>query len=163
MRSRPGSADQSSPDGTNTRLRFSAASCSQRSARSGSVTPVRSRALTSMCEASQGASSAWCPVRMLTTPPGRSDVASTSARVIAGSGVRSAATTTQVLPVTITGATTETSPSSGSAGATTATTPVGSGVDRLKYGPATGLAVLWTDAILSDQPAYQTSRSTAAS
>src|SRR5688500_9274942 len=100
---------------------------------------------------------------MFTTPPGRSEVASTSASVIDGSGVRSEATTTHVLPVTITGATTEISPSSGSAGATTATTPVGSGEDRLKYGPATGLAVPCTEAILSDQPAYQTSRSIVAS
>src|SRR4029450_7105255 len=43
------------------------------------------------------------------------------------------------------------------------TTPVGSGVVRLKYGPATGLAPPYTWAILSDQPAYQTQRSIAAS
>src|SRR5437868_1279378 len=98
---------------------------------------------------------------MLTTPPGRSEVASTSARVIAIRG--EAQTTTQVLPVTMTGAITEMSPSRGSAGAMMATTPVGSGDDRLKYGPATGLAVPRTAEILSDQPAYQTRRSMAAS
>jgi hypothetical protein len=100
---------------------------------------------------------------MLTTPAGRSEVASTSARVIDGRGARSLAITTQVLPVTITGAITEMSPSSGSSGATTATTPVGSGEEMLKYGPATGLVDPVTAAILSAQPAYQTSRSTAAS
>ena len=64
----------------------------------------------------------------------------------------------------ITGATTETRPSSDdSCGASTATTPVGSGVDRLKNGPATGLALPTTWVSLSAQPAYQTSRSTAAS
>jgi hypothetical protein len=64
-----------------------------------------------------------------------------------------------VLPVTIAGATTLTRPSSGSAGATTPTTPVGSGAEMLKYGPATGFAPPCTVAILSDQPAYQTQRS----
>ena len=48
-------------------------------------------------------------------------------------------------------------------GATTAMTPLGSGVDRLKNGPATGLALPTTWVILSAQPAYQTSRSIAAS
>lgn len=51
------------------------------------------------------------------------------------------ATTTAVLPVAITGAITETRPrNDDSWGARTATTPVGSGVDRLKKGPATGFA-----------------------
>ena len=69
-----------------------------------------------------------------------------------------------MLPLTIAGAMTDTSPSSGlSCGARTATTPVGSGTEKLKYGPATGLAPPRTWAILSDQPAYQTQRSTAAS
>jgi hypothetical protein len=84
--------------------------------------------------------------------------------VIAGSGCASLASTTVVLPVAIAGATTLTSPSSGAApGATMPTTPVGSGALRLKYGPATGLALPYTDAILSVQPAYQTQRSMAAS
>lgn len=43
------------------------------------------------------------------------------------------------------------------------TTPVGSGDERLKYGPATGLPPPTTWAILSVQPAYQTQRSIAAS
>src|SRR3954451_10578316 len=114
-----------------------------------------------MCEASQGASSARWPVRMLTTPPGKSDVASTSASVTATSG--RAATTTHVLPVTIAGATTETKPSSAESGATIPTTPVGSGVEKLKNGPATGFAEPVTAATLSAQPAYQTHRSMAAS
>ena len=64
----------------------------------------------------------------------------------------------------MTGASTLTRPSSADpAGATMPTTPVGSGADRLKYGPATGLALPWTWAILSAQPAYQTQRSMAAS
>src|SRR5581483_1814694 len=60
-----------------TRLTFSAAARS-RSARRPSA-PVRSIAFTSMCDASQGASSARRPVRTLTTPPGTSLVASASA------------------------------------------------------------------------------------
>src|SRR5262245_61316310 len=100
---------------------------------------------------------------MLTTPPGTSEVASTSASSIASSGCAVEASTTAVLPVTIARASTLTSPSSGeSGGATMPTTPVGSGEERLKYGPATGLAEPWTWAILSAQPAYQTSRSMAA-
>lgn len=69
-----------------------------------------------------------------------------------------------MLPVAITGAITETSPrNDDSWGARTVTTPVGSGVERLKYGPATGLPPPTTWAILSVQPAYQTQRSIAAS
>ena len=76
---------------------------------------------------------ARAPVSRLTTPPGTSEVASTSAKVMAGSGRSGDAATTTVLPVTTTGATTLTRPSRlESAGATTATTPVGSGVERLK-------------------------------
>ena len=98
-----------------------------------------------------------------TTPPGTSEVASTSASVIAGSGRRSLAITTTVFPVAITGATTLTSPSRlDSAGATTATTPVGSGTLKLKNGPATGFAAPATWATLSGHPAYQTQRSIAA-
>ncbi len=62
------------------------------------------------------------------------------------------------------GATTLTRPSSDdSCGASTAITPVGSGVLRLKNGPATGLALPTTWVSLSAHPAYQTSRSMAAS
>jgi hypothetical protein len=71
---------------------------------------------------------------------------------------------TTVLPPTIAGASRETRPSSGgSSGATIPTTPVGSGIVKLKYGPATGLDEPSTCAILSAQPAYQTQRSIAAS
>ena len=57
-----------------------------------------------------------------------------------------------------------TSPSSdGSSGASTATTPVGSGIVKLKYGPATGFVPPRTCGSLSAQPAYQTIRSIAAS
>ena len=44
-----------------------------------------------------------------------------------------------------------------------ATTPVGSGTEMLKYGPATGLALPATCANLSAQPAYQTQLSIASS
>ena len=47
----------------------------------------------------------------------------------------------------------------GSGGARIATTPVGSGIVKLKYGPATGFAPPSTWASLSAQPAYQTTRS----
>ena len=43
------------------------------------------------------------------------------------------------------------------------TTPVGSGEERLKNGPATGFPPPTTWAILSVQPAYQTQRSIVAS
>src|SRR3954470_3922757 len=101
---------------------------------------------------------------MLTTPPGTSDVASTSPSSTAASGRVSEATTTAVLPPASTGARREVSPSSGgSSGATTATTPVGSGNVKLKYGPATGFDPPSTCASLSAQPAYQTQRSIARS
>jgi hypothetical protein len=117
-----------------------------------------------MCPASQGASSSRCPVSRLTTPPGTSEVASTSASSTAASGWVWDATTTVVLPPTIAGATRETSPrSGGSSGARIPTTPVGSGTVKLKYGPATGFDEPSTCASLSAQPAYQTSRSMARS
>ena len=101
---------------------------------------------------------------MFTTPPGTSDVASTSASSIAARGCASEATTTATLPPASTGASRETSPSSaGSPGATIPTTPVGSGTVKLKYGPATGFAPPSTWLSLSVQPAYQTKRSTARS
>ena len=101
---------------------------------------------------------------MLTTPPGTSDVASTSPSSIAARGCASDATTTATLPPASTGASRETSPSSaGSPGATIPTTPVGSGTVKLKYGPATGFAPPSTWLSLSVQPAYQTIRSMACS
>src|SRR5215467_288263 len=143
----------------NTRFTLLAARRS-RSARAPAGAPVRSIAFTSKWPASTGASSAVRPVRMLTTPPGTSEVASTSDSVMAGNGRPSLATITAALPVTITGATTLTSPSRlDSAGARTATTPVGSGTLKLKYGPATGLDAPATCATLSAQPAYQIHRS----
>src|SRR6516162_9510558 len=163
MRSRPGVSVQFSSPALTTRLRFSAAATASSSASSADEAdaPHRSMAFTSMCDASQGAISAVRPVSTLITPPGTSEVASTSDSDTAGSGQRSLATATTVLPLTTAGATTETKPSRLEAcGAITATTPVGSGSEKLKYGPATGLAAPRTWASLSDQPAYQTQRST---
>src|SRR5205814_674793 len=162
----PGSAVQSTgpAGGRTTRFRFAAAAASSSAANAGSPTPVRSSALTSMWLASQGAVSAGRPVSRFTTPPGRSDVASTSVSVTAGSGRSSLASTPTAFLVTMAGATTLTSPSRvESCGATIPTTPVGSTVHRLKYGPATGLALPSTWASLSDQLAYQTQRSIAVS
>src|SRR6266566_3295076 len=147
--------------GTNTRLRFPAASRSS-SARSAGATPDKSIAFTSIWAARTGASSAVRPVSTFTTPGGTSAVAITSVSVTAGNGRGSLATTTAVLPVTMTGASTLTSPSRlEPAGAITATTPVGSGRLKLKYGPATGFAAPATCATLSAQPANHTHRSTA--
>ena len=132
IRSRPGSAAQSAAGRRTTRLRFSAAATARSSA-SAPGAPARSIAFTSMCEASHGPTSATRPVSTFTTPPGTSEVASTSARVTAASGYLSLATTTVVLPLTIAGAITDTSPSRAeSCGASTATTPVGSGSEKLK-------------------------------
>src|SRR5215207_602535 len=101
---------------------------------------------------------------MLTTPPGTSDVASTSLRLTAGSGRVSDVIRTTVLPLTSGGARRLTSPSSDEvSGATTPTTPVASGMVKLKYGAATGLLEPSTWAILSAQPAYHTQRSMARS
>src|SRR5690625_2029952 len=162
--SMPGSSLHSVALGRTTRLRLSADASSSSAASASSSTPARSIALTSRCDASHGAISAASPVSTLTTPPGRSDVDNTSESVIAGSGRSYDDTTTTVLPETIAGATTLTRPSSEeSCGATTATTPVGSGVDRLKCGVDTGFALPTTWASLSDQPAYHTQRSIAAS
>src|SRR5690606_37184873 len=111
-----------------------------------------------------GASSAADPVKTLTTPPGTSLVANTSARLIALNGADSLATTTTVLPATRAGATTLASPRSAeSCGATIATTPVGSGVEMLKNGPLTALPLPATCTYLSAQPAYQTQVSIASS
>src|SRR5688500_10111208 len=101
---------------------------------------------------------------MYTTPHGRSEDAIASASSSAASGCASEATATTAFPPTIAGARRETRPpNGGSAGASTATTPVGSGTEKLKYGPATGFEEPITCASLSAQPAYQTTRSIAAS
>jgi hypothetical protein len=121
-------------------------------------------ALTSWWEASHGPISDAEPVRRLTTPPGTSEVAITSPSVTAGRGRSYDETATTVLPETIAGAITLVSPSRlESCGASTATTPVASGNEKSKYGPATGLLEPTTWASLSAQPAYQTQRSIAAS
>ena len=81
-------------------------------------------------------------------------MARTSVSDTAGSGRSCEATTTAVFPVASTGATTETRPSrEESCGASTATTPVGSGSEKVKYGPATGSVAPVTWANLSVQPA----------
>src|SRR5213075_1798013 len=89
-------------------------------------------------------------------------VAITSASSTAQSGCVSEASATTEFPPVNAGAIRDTSPSSGgSSGATTATTPVGSGIVKLKYGPATGFDEPITCATLSANPAYQTQRSIA--
>src|ERR1041384_3259488 len=101
-----------------------------------------------------GASSAESPASTLTTPPGKSLVAMISENVSAGSGLAVEARTTTQLPLKITGATSETNPSSaGSSGQSTTTTPVGSGIVKLKWEVATGFTVpkIWVN--LSVQPA----------
>src|SRR5438132_1059414 len=114
-----------------TRFTFSAAARSS-SAESPSQ-PARSRALTSMCAASHGASSPRWPVRMLTAPPGTSEVASASASSIAASGCFSDASATTAFPPVSAGVTRVTRPrSGGSSGATIPTTPGGSGTVKLK-------------------------------
>src|ERR1700750_1221312 len=100
-------------------------------------------AFTSICSTNQGASSFTVPVKILTTPPGRSDEFSTSAKVTEHIGLVSEARTTHVFPPAITGAITETKPSNESfCGAMTDTTPVGSGTEKLKWGLATGFTAL---------------------
>src|SRR5471032_3317534 len=106
-----------------------------------------------------GMSSARLPVRMFTTPPGKSLVARISENVAAGSGNFSDGITIAVLPLKITGATSDTSASNdGSSGTSTTTTPVGSGVVKLKCDDATGFTLLKTCEYLSVQPAKWTSR-----
>ena len=101
---------------------------------------------------------------MLTTPPGTSLVAIASASSMAASGCDSDAIATTALPPTSAGASRETRPTSaGDSGAITATTPVGSGIVKLKYGPATGFVPPSTCDSLSANPAYQTHRSIARS
>src|SRR5664280_3134870 len=96
----------------------------------------------------------------LNTPGGKSDVALISPSRSAGVGRRSLATTTTVLPAQIGASTLFTKPSSDESwGAITPTTPLGVGSEKLKKGPATGLAPPSTWVILSVQPAYQTIRS----
>jgi len=85
-----------------------------------------------MCEEKCVCNSLLFPVIIFTTPAGRSDVASTSANVMADKGNFSEAYITQVFPPAITGAKTLTNPKSAlSSGAMIDTTPVGSGTEKL--------------------------------
>src|SRR6266404_3838963 len=98
--------------------------------------------------------SARLPVRILTTPAGRSLVARISEKASAGSGNLSEAIMTAALPLKITAEVSATNGNSGgSSGATTTTTPVGSGVVKLKCGEATGLTLPKICEYLSVQPA----------
>src|SRR6476659_2314799 len=111
-------------------------------------------AFTSIWSTNQLANSAGLPVKILTTPPGRSEEFNTSENVTAHKGLVSEASTTQVLPPAITGAITETSPSKESPwGAMIETTPVGSGTEKLKCELATGLTALYNCWNLSHHPA----------
>ena len=78
-------------------------------------------------------SSRRSPVIRFTTPPGTSEVASTSLSVTAGSGRDSEAMTTAALPDTMIGASRLTRPSRlEPSGAIRPTTPVASGTLKLK-------------------------------
>jgi hypothetical protein len=75
--------------------------------------------------------------------------------VIAGTGRSNEVTTTAVFPDTIAGAITLVRPSRlDSCGASSATTPVASGKEKSKYGPATGLLdpSTWDRALRIDNP-----------
>src|SRR5256885_15755380 len=86
---------------------------------------------TSRCSASTFASASLAPVTMLTTPAGRSEVSNTLYKSVADSGAGSEGIATTVFPVSTSGATRDTKPSSGwSAGQTTPTTPIGSFIAR---------------------------------
>ena len=86
-----------------------------------------------MCAARCWTSSRRRPVIRFTTPPGTSEVASTSLSVTAGSGRDSEAMTTAALPDTMIGASRLTRPSRlEPSGAMMPTTPVGSGTLKLK-------------------------------
>ena len=74
--------------GRRERRLMSSAASSSTSVRRSSGTPHVSSASTSPCAARTGTSSSLRPVSTLTTPPGTSDVASTSVSVTAGSGRR---------------------------------------------------------------------------
>ena len=122
--------------------------------RSSGVAADTTSAFTSMCATRGFSSSLRRPVIRFTTPPGRSLVASTSAKETAGRGLLSAATTTQLLPPAITGAIRSTSWSRPpSVGHITPTTPVGSYTLKLKWLVFVGFTLLNTAWYLSHQPA----------
>src|SRR5687767_12197510 len=111
-------------------------------------------AFTSIWSTNQLASSDGLPVKILTTPAGRSEEFNTSAKVTEQSGLVSEASTTQVFPPVITGAITDTRPSKESfCGAITDTTPMDSGTEKLKCELATGLTELNNCWNLSHHPA----------
>ena len=84
-------------------------------------------ALTSMWVPMWGSSSARFPVMMLTTPPGRSEVARASARVMAQSGLLSEVMTIQLFHPAIIGRLVPRSPARDDfSGAMAATTPTAS-------------------------------------
>src|SRR5665213_57157 len=127
---------------------------------SADVTPERSRPSTSSCEASTDANSSLRPVTILSTPAGKSDDDVISPNNTPGVGRRSLARATTVLPTHSGAKTASTNPSRDESCAhTTPTTPLGTGIEKLKNGPATGLVAPSTWAILSVQPAYHTMRS----
>ena len=84
MRCGPGAAAQSARPARSTRLRFSAAADAPARARSAVGDAGQVDGVDVQVRGQPRASSAVCPVSRLTTPPGRSEVASTSASVIAG-------------------------------------------------------------------------------
>ena len=94
--------------------------------------PDKSSPSISMWLASQGANSVLIPVRILTTPAGRSEVANTSASVIAARGRLWLAISTEVLPPAIIGARLRTKPIRESfSSATIPITPKDSGIVKL--------------------------------
>src|SRR5438128_12685473 len=94
---------------------------------------------------------------MLITPGGKSLVAITSEKDKAGSGADSDAITIHELPETTTGQILDTSERSGSSsGRSIPITPVGSGIEKLKYPFCTGFTVPTSCDHLSENPAYHT-------
>src|SRR5262245_18198974 len=107
-----------------------------------------------MCEANCSSSSSRNPVSTLTTPPGTTDACSTSAKLTAESGREREASTMQVLPPAMAGATFDTRPSSPlDSGASSATTPMGSSTENTKCEELTGFTELRTCWYLSAHPA----------
>jgi hypothetical protein len=124
-------------------------------ARTPSRSPLPSMiAFTSKWLATCGASSLRLPASTFTTPGGMSLVATISQTSMQAAGCLSDATTTAVLPVRITGASSEIMASRGGwSGTTMATTPVGSGIVKLKCGELTGFTEPKTCDNLSVHPA----------
>ena len=114
----------------------------------------------SSCEASIGANSSVKPVTTFSTPAGKSDDVVISPEQRGRRRPSWLAIATTALPAAMGASTASTKPTSESSWAqTTPTTPLGTGIEKLKNGPATGLVPPRTWAILSVHPAYQTIRS----